>query len=295
MAINKVYVVGSGLMGGGITQVCATAGYKVICMDFNDAQIEKAKKNIAFSLGKFAEKGRITEEVKEQALANITYTTNSYEGIEDADLVIEAVFEDIDVKQQVFAELDKRCKPGAILATNTSAISITAIASATARPESVVGTHFFSPVPMMKLCEIIRGLQTTDETMAAVTDFAIKIGKEVVSVEQDVAGFIANRIGMAMSNTAIRVVELGVATPQDIDKAMTLGFSHRMGPFETADLTGLDILLNAMIAIYDATQDERYAPPELLIRMVRGGLLGRKTGKGWYDHSSGKQVPYWTL
>ncbi len=294
MAIKKVFVVGAGLMGGGITQISATAGYQVTMRDIAQEPLDKAMKEIERSLGKFASKGKITEEQAKQAIKNIT-TTTEMSAAADADLVVEAVFEKIELKQDVFKQLDEVCKPECILASNTSAISITSIASVTKHPENVVGTHFFSPVPMMQLCEVIRGLQTSDETVAAVLDFAKAIGKETVVVQKDVAGFIANRVGLAMSCVAIKLVEAGVATPEDIDKTMKLGFGHRMGPLETSDMTGIDILMNAMKAIYNETQDERYAPPEIMQRMVAAGLLGRKTGKGWYDYSTGEQVAYWKL
>jgi 3-hydroxybutyryl-CoA dehydrogenase len=294
MAIKKVFVVGAGLMGGGITQISATAGYQVTMRDIAQEPLDKAMKEIERSLGKFASKGKITEEQAKQAIKNIT-TTTEMSAAADADRVVEAVFEKIELKQDVFKQLDEVCKPECILASNTSAISITSIASVTKHPENVVGTHFFSPVPMMQLCEVIRGLQTSDETVAAVLDFAKAIGKETVVVQKDVAGFIANRVGLAMSCVAIKLVEAGVATPEDIDKTMKLGFGHRMGPLETSDMTGIDILMNAMKAIYNETQDERYAPPEIMQRMVAAGLLGRKTGKGWYDYSTGEQVAYWKL
>jgi len=294
MAIKKVFVVGAGLMGGGITQISATAGYQVTMRDIAQEPLDKAMKEIERSLGKFASKGKITEDQAKQAIENIT-TTTEMSAAADADLVVEAVFEKIELKQDVFKQLDEICKPECILASNTSAISITSIASVTRHPENVVGTHFFSPVPMMKLCEVIRGLQTSDETIAAVLDFAKAIGKETVVVQKDVAGFIANRVGLAMSCVAIKLVEAGVATPEDIDKTMKLGFGHRMGPLETSDMTGIDVLMNAMKAIYNETQDERYAPPEIMQRMVAAGLLGRKTGKGWYDYSTGEQVSYWKM
>jgi 3-hydroxybutyryl-CoA dehydrogenase len=294
MAIKKVFVVGAGLMGGGITQVTATAGYEVIMRDIAQEPLDKSMKEIERSLGKFVSKEKITEDQAKKALANIKTTTEMADAAE-ADLVVEAVFEKIELKQDVFKQLDEICKPDCILATNTSAISITSIASVTKRPEKVVGTHFFSPVPMMRLCELIRGLQTSDETLDAALEYAHSIGKETVVVQKDVAGFIANRVGLAMSAVAISLVERGVATPEDIDKAMKLGFAHRMGPLETSDLTGIDVLMNAMKAIYNETQDERYSPPELMQRMVAAGLLGRKTGKGWYDYSTGEQVSYWKL
>jgi 3-hydroxybutyryl-CoA dehydrogenase len=294
MAGKNVFVVGAGLMGGGITQVAATAGYQVTMRDVAQEPLDRSMKEIERSLGKFVSKEKLSEDQAKKALANIKTTTDMADAA-DADLVVEAVFEKIDLKQDVFRQLDDICKPECVLATNTSAISITSIASVTKRPEKVVGTHFFSPVPMMKLCELIYGLQTADETMAEVEEFARAIGKETVIVRKDVAGFIANRVGLAMSGVAIDLVAAGVATPEDIDKTMKLGFAHRMGPLETSDLTGIDVLMNAMKAIYNETQDERYAPPELMQRMVAAGLLGRKTGKGWYDYSSGEQVSYWKL
>jgi 3-hydroxybutyryl-CoA dehydrogenase len=294
MAIKKVFVVGAGLMGGGITQVTATAGYQVKMRDMTDEILEKSVESIKWSLDKFASKGKITEEQAKQAIDNIKPTTELSDAA-DADLVIEAVFEKLELKQDVFKQLDEITGPEAILATNTSAISITSIAAATSRPDKVVGTHFFSPVPMMRLCELIRGLHTSDETLEAAVKFAQSIGKETVVVQKDVAGFIANRVGLAASSAAIKLVASGVATPQDIDKAMRLGFGHAMGPCETSDLTGIDVLMNAMKAIYNETQDETYWPPELMQRMVASGLLGRKTKKGFYDYSSGQQEPYWEL
>jgi 3-hydroxybutyryl-CoA dehydrogenase len=294
MAIKKVFVVGAGLMGGGITQVTATAGYQVKMRDMTDEILEKSVESIKWSLEKFASKGKITEEQAKQAIDNIKPTTELSDAA-DADLVIEAVFEKLELKQDVFKQLDEITGPEAILATNTSAISITSIAAATSRPDKVVGTHFFSPVPMMRLCELIRGLHTSDETLEAAVKFAQSIGKETVVVQKDVAGFIANRVGLAASSAAIKLVASGVATPQDIDKAMRLGFGHAMGPCETSDLTGIDVLMNAMKAIYNETQDETYWPPELMQRMVASGLLGRKTKKGFYDYSSGQQEPYWEL
>ncbi len=294
MAIKKVFVVGAGLMGGGITQVTAAAGYEVTMRDIAQEPLVRSMKEIERSLGKFVSKEKLSEDQAKKALANITTTTDMADAA-DADLIIEAVFEKIELKQDVFRQLDEICRPDCVLATNTSAISITSIASVTKRPEKVVGTHFFSPVPMMRLCELIYGLQTADETMAVVEEFAKTIGKEPVIVRKDVAGFIANRVGLAMSGVAIDLLAAGVATPADIDKTMKLGFAHRMGPLETSDLTGIDVLMNAMKAIYNETQDERYIPPELMQRMVAAGLLGRKTGKGWYDYSTGEQVSYWKL
>ena len=294
MAIKHVFVVGAGLMGSGIAQVSATAGYKVVMRDINDEATARGMKAIEDSLARFVKKEKLSGDQAKQALDNIKVTTEMKEA-SGADLVIEAVFEKIDLKQDVFTQLDEITAPDCILGTNTSAISITSIASVTKRPQKVVGMHFFSPVPMMPLVELIKGLQTSDETMAAAKAFSEDIGKETVVVGKDIAGFIANRVGLAMSGAAIRIIETGAATPQDIDKAMKLGFSHRMGPCETADLTGVEVLMNAMKAIYNETQNETYWPPELMQRMVVAGLLGRKSGKGFYDYSSGKQEPYWEL
>jgi 3-hydroxybutyryl-CoA dehydrogenase len=260
--------------------------------DISKEALDKSMESIEWSLGKFAKKGKITEDEAKQAVSNITPTTEMKDAAQ-ADLVIEAVFENLEVKKDVFAELDEVTPDETILATNTSAISVTSIASATGRPDRVAGTHFFSPVPMMKLCEIIRGLVTSDETVSVLEEFAKSIGKETVLVRKDVAGFIANRIGLASTVEAVKLVESGVATPEDVDKAMRLGFGHAMGPCETADLTGIDILTHALEAIYDETQDAKYWPPELMRRMVSAGLKGRKTKKGFYDYSSGEQKSYW--
>ncbi|MDD5747818.1 MAG: 3-hydroxyacyl-CoA dehydrogenase family protein [Actinomycetota bacterium] len=292
MAIEKVFVVGAGLMGGGISQVTAMAGYPVVMRDIDEVALEKSMESIRWSLEKFAGKGKISSDEAEKALENITPTTELSDAA-DVDLVIEAVFEDLDIKRKVFAELDGVTKPTCILATNTSAISITKIAAATERPERVLGMHFFSPVPMMKLCEVIRGHNTSDETLNTAFEFVKSIGKEPVVVKRDIAGFVANRVGLAMTAVAVYLVESGVATPSDVDKAMRLGFGHAMGPCETADLTGIDVLTHALKAIYDETKDERYWPPELLQKMLAAGRLGRKTKKGFYDYSSGKQQDYW--
>ncbi len=294
MDVKKVFVVGAGLMGGGITQVTAVAGYPVTMRDISQEALEKGLKNIEWSLSKFVEKGKIDQEVKRKALDNIN-TTTEMGSASEADLVIEAVFEDIEVKRVVFKELDGVCRPEAILATNTSAIPISEMAAATERPDKVVGTHFFSPVPMMRMCELIRGLSTSDETLETVENFAQSIGKETVVVRKDVAGFLLNRIALTSTLEAVRLLEAGVATPEDIDKGMRLGYGHAMGPLETADMTGVDVLFKAVSAIYDDTQDEKYWPPSLMRRMVIEGLWGRKTGKGFYDYSAEQKKSYWQL
>jgi len=294
MEIKKVFVVGSGLMGSGIAQVTAAAGYRVVMHDVDEERTSKGMEAIRSSLGKFLSKEKITQEQHDSALANIT-TTTDLKDASDCDLVVEAVFEDLEVKRKVFSELDSICPPHAILATNTSAIPITSIAAATGRPDKVVGTHFFSPVPLMRLCEIIRGLQTSDETMETAEKWAQSVGKETVRVLKDHAGFIANRLYLPMGMEAARMLEAGVATPEDIDKAMRLGYNLPMGPLELADMTGIDVLANASMAIFNDTGDPKYYPPPLIRRMIAAGLLGRKTGKGYYDYSSGKQESYWKL
>ncbi len=294
MEIKNVFVVGSGLMGGGIAQVSAAAGYKVKMHDVKEEFTAKGLEAIKGSLGKFLSKEKISQEQHDSALANLT-TTTSLEDAKDADLVVEAVFENLDVKKEVFGKLDEVCPSHTILASNTSAIPISSIAAATKRSDKVVGTHFFSPVPLMRLCEIIRGLLTSDETVEAAEAWARSVGKETVRVLKDHAGFIANRLYLPMTCEAARMLEAGVASPEDIDKAMRLGYNLPMGPLELADMTGIDVLMNASTAIYNDTGDPKFYPPPLMRRMVAAGLLGRKTGRGYYDYSSGKQESYWKL
>ena len=282
--VQQVAVVGAGLMGAGIAQVSAAAGYDVVLRDVAPEAIERGLGSIRGSYAKFVEKGRMAADDAEAALARIT-TTTDLDAVATADIVVEAVFEKLDIKSDVFRSLDAICKPDAVLASNTSAIPITSIAAVTQRPESVVGTHFFSPVPMMRLCELVRGYKTTDETLAAARTFAEGVGKTVIVVNRDVAGFVTTRLITALSMEAIRLLESGVASAEDIDVACRLGFGHAMGPLETADLTGVDIMLNATSNVYADTQDEKFAPPELLRRMVAAGDLGRKSGRGFYDHS----------
>jgi 3-hydroxybutyryl-CoA dehydrogenase len=280
---QQVAVIGAGLMGGGIAQVAAVAGYDVVLRDVTPEALERGLGTVRASYAKFVEKGRMQADAAETALARIT-TTTDLEAVADADLVIEAVFEKLEVKAEVFRALDRICKDGAVLASNTSAIPITSIAATTSRPESVVGTHFFSPVPMMKLCEIVRGYKTSDESIEVARAFAEGVGKTVVVVNRDVAGFVTTRLISALAMEAVRLLESGVASAEDIDTACRLGFGHAMGPLETIDLTGVDIMLNAASNVYADTQDETFAPPELLRRMVAAGDLGRKSGRGFYDH-----------
>jgi len=294
MDIKNVFVVGSGLMGGGIAQVTAFAGYKVKMHDIDEERTAKGMEAIEKSLGKFLSKEKITQEQHDSALSNIA-TTTDLKDASDADFAVEAVFENLEVKSKVFGELDEVCPDHTILATNTSAIPISSIAAATERPDKVVGTHFFSPVPLMRLCEIIRGLQTSEETLEIAEQWAQSVGKETVLVRKDHAGFIANRIYLPMSVEASRMLEAGVATPEDIDKAMRTGYNLPMGPLELTDMTGIDVMVSACTAIYNDTGDPKFYPSPLMRRMVAAGLLGRKTGKGYYDYSSGKKESYWKL
>jgi 3-hydroxybutyryl-CoA dehydrogenase len=276
-------VVGAGLMGSGIAQVAATAGWQVIMRDVSDEAFKPGLEGIRTSLSRFVEKGRMSADDVEATLGRIT-TTTDLDAVADASIVVEAVFERIDVKQAVFSELDRICPEGAVIASNTSAIPITKIAAATGRPESVVGAHFFSPVPMMALCELVRGHRTSDATLATAREFAESVGKTCVVVTRDVAGFVTTRLISALVVEAIRLVESGVATPEDVDTACKLGFGHAMGPLATTDLTGVDVLRHATQNIWDETADPKFFPPELLTRMVEAGELGRKSGRGFYSY-----------
>lgn len=280
---QKVAIVGAGLMGSGIAQVAAQAGWDVVLRDVTDAALKRGVDGIATSTAKFVEKGRLSEPDREAALARIT-TTTDLDAAADADIVVEAIFEQVEAKQELFTALDAICRDGTVLATNTSAIPITTIASATKRPEAVVGTHFFSPVPMMALCELVRGLHTSDETLASARAFAEAAGKSCIVVNRDVAGFVTTRLISALVVEAIKLYESGVASAEDIDLACKLGFGHAMGPLATTDLTGVDILRHATLNIYNETGDPKFFPPELLSRMAAAGDLGRKSGRGFYTY-----------
>lgn len=280
---KKLAVVGAGLMGSGIAQVSAQAGWDVVLRDVTDEALTRGTDGIKRSYDKFVGKGKLDAADAEAALARIT-TTTDLDGAADADVVVEAVFEKIEVKREIFAALDTLVKDEAILASNTSAIPITKIAAATSRPDRVVGAHFFSPVPMMALCELVRGHKTSDETLAAAREFAESVGKTCVVVNRDVAGFVTTRLISALVVEAARLYESGVASAEDIDTACKLGFGHAMGPLATADLTGVDILLHATENIWTESRDGKFAPPELMRRMVDAGDLGRKSGQGFYEH-----------
>ena len=282
---QKVAVVGAGLMGSGIAQVAAQAGYDVVLRDLTEDALRRGLDAIRSSYERFVAKGTLGAPDTAAALERIT-TTTDLEAVGDADLVVEAVFEDVAVKREVFTRLDVVCRDEAVLASNTSAIPITTIAAATARPEQVVGTHFFSPVPMMPLCELVRGLRTSEQTLATAREFAERVGKTCIVVNRDVAGFVTTRLITALVMEAVALVESGVASAEDIDVACRLGFGHRMGPLATIDLTGVDILRNAALNIYGDTQDAKFFPPALLARMVAAGELGRKSGRGFYTYDA---------
>lgn len=270
-------------MGSGIAQVSAQAGWDVVLRDVTDEALNRGIGGITASYDKFVSKGKLAAENAEAALGRITATTD-LDAAADADIVVEAVFEKLEVKHEIFRALDKVVREDTVLASNTSAIPITKIAAATERPERVVGVHFFSPVPMMGLCELVRGYKTSDETLATAREFAESVGKTCIVVNRDVAGFVTTRLISALVVEAAKLYESGVATAEDIDLACKLGFGHAMGPLATADLTGVDILLHATSNIYTESQDEKFAPPELMRRMVDAGDIGRKSGQGFYTY-----------
>ena len=275
---------GSGTMGHGIAQVCAQNGISVVMCDVSTEIIDGALKKVQWSVSKLAEKGKLSEGV-DDVMKRIEATTE-YGAATDADLVIEAVFEKLEVKHEVFKKIDGIVGEKTVLATNTSAIPITTIASVTRRPEKFLGLHFFNPVPMMVAVEVIKGLDTSEETFNYGAEFVRFIGKEPILVKRDIAGFILNRINMLSNMEAYRLVEQEVASPEDIDKGIRLAFGRRMGPFETSDLVGLDVQLAAYTNTYEEEKDPRFYPPSILRRKVSAGHLGRKSGKGWYEYNS---------
>lgn len=282
MEIRKVGVVGCGQMGGGITQVCAQAGYTVVVSEISNELLKKGLAAIESSLDRSVQKERITRQDRDATLARIRGTTDTRD-FGECDLVIEAATENLDLKKKIFGEVDRVCPERTILATNTSCLSITDMAAVTGRPDRVLGMHFFNPVPVMKLLEIIRTAATSEETLEAGRDFGQTLGKTFVIV-QDSPGFIVNRLITPQILNAIRMVESGIATAKDIDTAMALGLNYPMGPLSLADLIGLDTFLFIANGIYDKLHDEQYAAPALLKKMVAAGQLGRKTGKGFYEY-----------
>jgi 3-hydroxybutyryl-CoA dehydrogenase len=282
MNIESVFIVGAGLMGSGIAQACAQAGRRVWITDAARPALDKALKNIEWSAGKLVEKGK-TEGSLDEIMGRIQ-TTMEYEPAAEADLCLEAVFENLELKKEIFARLDQTAWPGALIASNTSAISISTLAARTARPENVLGLHFFSPVPMMAAAEVVRGLLTSDRTFETGLDFVRSLGKEPVPVHRDVPGFVINRINFRAAMEAMRLVEDGTVGVEDVDRGLRLASGRKMGVFETGDLVGLDVTCGALTAIYEETKDPSWFPPAILRRKVQAGHLGRKTGRGWYEY-----------
>ena len=282
MEIKKIGVVGCGLMGSGIAEVCARSGYDVVVREVNDELLQKGLDRIRKSMAKGVQRGKLTQEEMDAALARIQGTTKM-EDFAPCDLVIEAVVEKMEVKKQVFAELDAICPPHAILASNTSSLCITEMASVTKRPDKVLGMHFFNPPPIMPLLELVRTILTSDETLQTAQEFGKSLGKTTV-VAKDTPGFIVNLLLVPYLLDAVRALENGVATKEDIDTAIKLGLHHPMGPLTLLDFIGLDTTLYIAEAMYEEFKDPRYAPPPLLRRMVLAGHLGRKSGRGFYEY-----------
>jgi 3-hydroxybutyryl-CoA dehydrogenase len=282
MKIQKVGVIGCGQMGSGIAQVCAQSGYTVLVSENSQELLQKGLAAITASLERNVKKATITQQEKDVILGSISGTTN-LDDFHDRDLVIEAVVEKLDLKRSIFSKLDKVCPPNSILATNTSSLSVTEIAEATQRPEKVLGLHFFNPVPVLKLMEIIKIPATSEDTLRMGKEFGGSLGKKVVTI-QDSPGFIVNRLMAPQILNAIRMVESGAATREDIDTAMTLGLNHPIGPLALADLIGLDTLLTIADSIYQKLGDNQYLAPDMLKKLVSDGHLGRKTGRGFYEY-----------
>ena len=283
MAIQTVGVVGAGSMGSGIANLAASSGFKVILNDVETKYLENGLARIEAFMQKGVERGKVTEAQKAEVLERISATTN-IEDLKDVDIVIEAVIEDLDVKKDVFSKLDQILPKDVIIATNTSSMSITAIAAATKRPERVAGMHFFNPAQIMKLVEVVRGISTSDETVEEIKNFAKQLNKEPIEVKKDTPGFIVNRIMIPQFIEAIKLLEEGVASAEDIDKAVTLGLNYPMGPFTLQDYAGVDIGYYVMEYMKEEFDDTRFAPPLLLKQLVRAGRLGKKTGAGFYDY-----------
>ena len=283
MSIQKVVVIGGGTMGLDIAQVFARKGRDVVVRDIKDEIIAASEARLNKGLDKLVAKGKLDEAGKKAITDKITFTTDMNKAA-DADLVVEAAIENLDIKKSIFAELDAICKPECILASNTSSISITAIAAATKRPDKFIGMHFFNPATVMKLVEVIRGANTSDETCKVITELAAEIGKEPVAVEE-APGFVVNKILIPMINEACDLLYTGVATAEGIDTAMKLGANHPMGPLALGDLVGLDVCLAIMDTLYNETHDPKYRASLLMRKMVRAGKLGRKTGVGFFDYT----------
>jgi len=284
MEIKVIGVLGAGSMGNGIAQVVSQAGYQVIMRDIEERFVQSGLNAIEKFLAKSVEKGKMTEDQKKGILSRIKGTTKM-DDLKDADFIIEAIFEDLELKKNVFKQLGELTRSHVILTTNTSSMSVTEIAMATKRPEKVAGMHFFNPAQLMRLVEVIRGYHTNDETVHIVMEMAKKLGKEPVEVKKDTPGFIVNRLMMPHMIEAIRMAEEGVASIEDIDKAVKLGLNYPMGPFELMDLTGTDIALHVTEYLYkELNKESKWSVPTLLRSMIRAGKLGRKTGGGWYKY-----------
>lgn len=286
--MDKIAVIGSGTMGNGIAHVFAQHGYHVTLIDISRDALDKAVSTIEKNLGRQVEKGTITEDIKRQTLKNISTNTKAEAVVSDVSLVVEAATENIDLKLQIFRELSEKANPNAILASNTSSISITRIASVTNRPDKVIGMHFMNPVPIMKLVEVIRGYNTSDEVTARVMELSRALGKVPVEVN-DYPGFVANRILMPMINEAIYSLYEGVAGVNEIDTVMKLGMAHPMGPLQLADFIGLDVCLSILRVLHDGFGNPKYAPCPLLVNMVQAGHKGVKSGSGFYQYTSGSK------
>lgn len=283
MEISKAFVLGSGIMGQGIAQVCAQAGIRVALCDLERNILDKALAGILTSVSKLAAKGIITD--SPDVVISRIVTSTDYHSAGDSGLVIEAVYENVEIKKKVFKQLEKIVGPDTIFASNTSALPIGQIASVTDRPDRFLGLHFFNPVPLMDVVEVIKGVSTSEATFQFGASFVKRIGKQPLLVNRDIAGFILNRINMLSNMEAYRLVEQGVASPEDIDKGMKLAFGRKMGPMETSDMVGLDVQLMAYTNVYEEEKDPRFYPPSILRRKVEAGHLGRKSGRGWYEYN----------
>jgi len=284
MSVKKIGVLGAGSMGGGIAHLAAVSGIEVVLCDVEERYVDGALKRMAGFLDKSVEKQKMTVEEKEAALNRITKTTKM-EDMAELPLIIEAIFEDLEVKKDAFRKLDELCKPETIIASNTSSMSITTLGAVTARPDRVVGMHFFYPPVLMRLVEVIRGYYTSDETVNLVADVSKAMGKTPVIVKKDTPGFIVNRIMMPQFLEAIRIAEEGIASIEDIDTAVKLGLNYPMGPFELMDFSGVEIALHVADYFVQEYHDPKWVPPQLIKNLVRSGRLGRKTGAGWYDYN----------
>jgi len=289
VTIRKVGVLGSGQMGSGIAQVAAVAGFEVVARDLEESQLSRGRKAVESSLAKFVEKAKLTPQDRDAALGRLRFTTR-IEDLGDSDLVIEAVTEDLELKNRQWRALDAVCPPETLFASNTSSLSIMAMAAVTGRPDRFLGLHFFNPVPMMPLVEVVRSIATSPATTAAGTDFVRRLGKEPVAA-RDSAGFIVNRLLIPYLLDAARAVEQGVASIQDVDNGMKLGCGHPMGPLTLLDFVGLDTAVAVGEILFDEFREPRYAPPPLLRRMVLAGWLGKKSGRGFYDWSTNPPTP----